>query len=193
MLFWFSDTEIITGYGDFHVCSDILKKITFTVLLTCSPLPVSGSQKQQAHESEFQFSQRRMQTCKLYCTLSDQDIQTIFLTSHCNICLCINLVPNGMLIIQGFWVCVAGVEPVKMAGCSSVEVKPRWWRNFISLTYCNWWHRETEETETNSHCRCHMRETSERSMADLYQTGWSFLVSASSSLQFVLPGDCDPL
>lgn len=42
---------------------------------------------------------------------------------------------------------VTVIVPAKAAGCNSVVLNPRWWRNLISLTYCCWWERETEEKE----------------------------------------------
>lgn len=108
------------------------------------------------------------------------------------------------------WVC--WVVPVKRAGCSSVEVNPRWWRNFINLTYCSWWHRDTEDTKRNRLVMTGTRRERERRVSVLkqptalkhfyeattlqwirsYLTGRGFPVSASSSSQLVQPDGCDP-
>ncbi len=104
------------------------------------------------------------------------------------------------------WGWVGRVLPVKRAGCSSVEVNPRWWRNFISLTYCSWWHKETEERETGDGrdqkrdlsvlkqltAVKHFQKTTIHQWIDSYLTGRRFLVSASSSSQLVQPDGCDP-
>lgn len=108
------------------------------------------------------------------------------------------------------WVC--WVVPEKRAGCSSVEVNPRWWRNFINLTYCSWWHRDTEDTKRNRLVMTGTRRERERRVSVLkqptalkhfyeattlqwirsYLTGRGFPVSASSSSQLVQPDGCDP-
>lgn len=134
-----------------------ISRFTFTVLRACSPLPVSGFWEltnthinfQSDHYTNSQLSlifstsqpRRRIWRSRLAAVSVNhavtwcQTLQTI----------CVNKPMKTHIYHMGGW--VGRVVPVKRAGCSSVEVNPRWWRNFISLTYCSWWHRETEGTE----------------------------------------------
>lgn len=85
------------------------------------------------------------------------------------------------------------IVPLKRAGCSSAEANPRWWRNFISLTYFSWWHRETggadrwcqmpEERERERDVCAEATQQRTQQWAGSYLTGRCFLASASSSSQ----------
>lgn len=83
------------------------------------------------------------------------------------------------------WVC--WVVPEKRAGCSSVEVNPRWWRNFINLTYCSWWHRDTEDTKRNRLVMTGTRRERERDVCRCWssQQHWNISMKQQLCSEFV--------
>lgn len=84
------------------------------------------------------------------------------------------------------WVC--WVVPEKRAGCSSVEVNPRWWRNFINLTYCSWWQRDTEDREKQiSDDRNQKRERETCVGAEAANSTETFLWSNNSAVNSFIP------
>lgn len=105
--------------------------ITFTFLRACSPLPVSGLQEEKTHTFNVGTWVRFWEVWTFVWKI-------IFLSHTTHILWCLYSVLKHTVTL---------VLPAKAAGCNSVVLNPRWWRNLISLTYGCWWHRETEETE----------------------------------------------